>query len=267
MSKAMAFRRPTAAARNRDAATPPAGPDTAMASGRRRATAADIMPPLDWSRWSVAPTPAAGERGLEVGEVPVRDRHDRRVQRRRRRALVLPELRVDLVGHGDERDLPLERRPEARLVGRMRVGVEEADGHRLDAARAERRRQRRQLVLRERHGDPAVGEDALRHLEPEVAGHERRRPRRDVEPVELLAALPGDLEHVAEAPRRDEGRPGVPALDDRVRDDRGPVGDRAGVRRQRLETGQDAARRRLGRREHLAASGPRRRRDRWRRGR
>jgi hypothetical protein len=47
MSKAMAFRRPTVSARNRDAATPPAGPDTAMASGRRRATAADIMPPLD----------------------------------------------------------------------------------------------------------------------------------------------------------------------------------------------------------------------------
>jgi hypothetical protein len=58
MSKAIAFRSPTARARNRDAATPPAGPETAMASGRRRATAADIMPPLDWSRWSVAPTPA-----------------------------------------------------------------------------------------------------------------------------------------------------------------------------------------------------------------
>jgi len=88
------------------------------------------------------------------------------------------------VGHGDERDLPVERGPEAGLVGRVGIGVQEADGHRLDAERAERRRQGRQLVLRERHGDPAVGEDALRHLEPEVAGHERRRPRRDVEPVE-----------------------------------------------------------------------------------
>ena len=95
-----------------------------------------------------------GERGLEVGEVAVGDRHDRRVQRRRRRALVFPVLRVDLVRGGDEGDLPLERRTEARFVGRMRVGVEEADRHRLDAARAERGHQRRQLVLREGHGDP-----------------------------------------------------------------------------------------------------------------
>ena len=94
------------------------------------------------------------------------------------RALVLPVLRVDLVRDGDEGDLPLERRTEARLVGRMRVGVEEADRHRLDAARAELGHQRRQLVLREGDGDLAVGEDALRHLEPEVARHERRRPRR-----------------------------------------------------------------------------------------
>ena len=157
-----------------------------------------------------------GERGLEVGEVPVRDRHDRRVQRRRRRALVLPELRVDLVGHGDERDLPLERRPEAGLVGRVRIGVEEADGHRLDAARAERRRQGRQLVLREGHGDPAVGEDALRHLEPEVAGHERRRPRRD----DPAGRAPGG------SGGRSRARPGSPAWS------RGPCG-RGGPRRWR----------------------------------
>ena len=51
MSKAMAFRRPTAREEPRRrtrrlARTRP--------SRGRRATAADIMPPLDWSRWSVA---------------------------------------------------------------------------------------------------------------------------------------------------------------------------------------------------------------------
>ena len=55
-------------------------------------------------------------------------------------------------------------------MGGMGVGVEEADRHRLDAARAERRRQGRQLVLGERHGDPAVGEDPLGHLEAEMRG-------------------------------------------------------------------------------------------------
>ena len=201
MSKAMAFRSPTARARNRDAATPPAGPEMAMASGppardRRRHHAAARLEEMERR-----PDPGAGERGLEVREVPVGDRHHGRVQRRRRGPLVLPELGVDLVRDGDERELPLERRAEARLVRRMRVGVEEADGHGLDAAVPQRGRQRGQLGLREGRRDPAVGEDPLRHLEPEVAGHERRRPRGDVEPVELLRG----------SAARSPARPGSPA--------------------------------------------------------
>ena len=198
------------------------------------------------------PDTRAGERGLEVGEIAVRDRHHRRVQRRRRGPLVLAELGVDLVGDGDEGDVPLEGRAEARLVRRMRVGMEETNGHRLHPAVPQRRGQRGQLVIRERHRDPAVGEDSLRHLEPEVAGHERRHPGRDVEPVELLAALPGDLQHVPEAPRRDERGTGVPALDDGVGDDRRPVRDRARVGSQRLEAGEHPASRGVGRRENLA---------------
>jgi hypothetical protein len=134
----------------------------------------------------------------------------------------------------------------------MGIGVQEADRHRLDAARAEGRRQGRQLVLRERQGDPAVREDPLGHLEPEMPGHERRRTRCQVQPVELLATLPGDLQHVAEAARGHERSARLATLDDGVRDDRGPVGDRVGGGRQRPQPGQDAAGRRLGRREDLA---------------
>src|SRR5262249_52196197 len=71
---------------------------------------------------------------------------------------------------------------------------------------------------------------------------------------ELLAALTGDLEDVPEAPRGDEGGAGVPALDDGVRDDRGPVRDRGSGRRERLETREDSACRGIRCREDLERS-------------
>src|SRR5206468_3290341 len=48
-------RRPRRRARCAAAATPAAGPDAAIASGRARAACGDIMPPAEWSRWSTAP--------------------------------------------------------------------------------------------------------------------------------------------------------------------------------------------------------------------
>ena len=55
MSKARARVRPRARDVCAAAATPPAGPDMAMLSGRSLAASTDIMPPAEWRRWSGLP--------------------------------------------------------------------------------------------------------------------------------------------------------------------------------------------------------------------
>jgi len=77
----------------------------------------------------------------------------------------------------------------------------------LDAFPRERRDERGHFVQREGCQDPAVGADALAHLEAEVAGHERRRAGRDVEAVEVVAALarydwPGNVRELENAIQR-----------------------------------------------------------------
>ena len=74
----------------------------------------------------------------------------------------------------------------------------------------------------------AVVADALGHLEPVAAPHVRRRDVGVGVPQVLLRAAP-DLDHVAEALRRDHRDGREPARDQRVGGDRGAVREEDGV--------------------------------------
>ena len=117
-----------------------------------------------------------------------------------------------------------------RLVGRVGVGVEEEDGHGFDAGLQQAVGRRAHLGGVERPQHAAIGADALRHLEPEIAGDERRR-HLDGEVVERVFALAPDLERVAEARGGDGAGAGALAFDQGVGEQRGGVHDAGDGRR------------------------------------
>ena len=111
---------------------------------------------------------------------------------------------------------PVERRRHRLLVVRVAVGVEQADGHRVEAG-GERRgpTERRDLF--------PLGVQAAGDLEAEVARHQRLgavRPR----VVQRWPGLAGDLDHVPVPFGGDQGYPPAPALEQGIGRHRGPVG-------------------------------------------
>ena len=152
-------------------------------------------------------------------------RHHRRVEHRRARALVFAELGVDLARDRHVGKMRGERSPQRLLVRRVRVGVEEADRHALDAQAPEALDDGGHFAEIERRQHRAVGPDALAHLGAKPARHEGLGLGRQIDPVEMRTVHAADLEHVAEASRGDKADRADPALDDRVRDERGPVGE------------------------------------------
>ena len=155
----------------------------------------------------------AGDGGLHVA-----------VEDRRARALVLAPLAGDLRGDRDVRAGQEVEEAIARgaLVLGVGVGVQEADGDRLDALRAAGVGDGVELGELERDEDVAVAVDALAHLEAQPSRHERLGLAAD-EVVHVGPVSAADLEHVAEAARRDERRQGAGALGERVDDDRRAV--------------------------------------------
>ena len=147
----------------------------------------------------------AGEHGPEVG-----------VDRRRRGALVLPELRSDLVRGDDVR----VRQPAAKLlrdaplVGRVAEGEEQADRHRLRLDLGQR-------VEVERL-DHACRADPLAHADAALQRDEGLRVP-IAEAVQVRPGLTAQVQEVLEAGRADEGRPRALPLEQRVRGDRRPV--------------------------------------------
>src|SRR5678815_4611990 len=103
MSKASARSIPSVRAVCAAAATPAAGPDMAIVSGRALAASTDIMPPPECKRCRARP---AGSR----------ERHDRRIEHRGARALVLAELRVDLARDREVAEVRCEQLAERLLV-------------------------------------------------------------------------------------------------------------------------------------------------------
>ena len=171
------------------------------------------------------------ELALEVVEVARHERHDVDVAARGRGPLVLADLGHHLGrggdGHaGSELRAELLERP---LVDGIAIGVEQADGDGLGARVAEPGDGRPRAPVVEWHEDTTVRGHALRHLEPQVAGDERRG-RVDEDVVHVVAAFVPDLDGVAEARGGQESRPRALALDEGVGGQRRPVDDRPHLR-------------------------------------
>ena len=104
------------------------------------------------------------------------------------------------------------------LVLGVRVGVQEADGDRLDALRVACVCDGVELGELERNEDVAVAVDTFAHLEAQPPRHERLGLAAD-KVVHIGPVSAADLEHVAEAARGDERGQGTGALGQRVDDD------------------------------------------------
>ena len=174
-------------------------------------------------------------------------------------ALVLAEPGRDGRGQGHrEIGRPLGQAPGDRaFVLRVRVGVEQRDRHRLRPAGEHAVDGRLQGRGIERDDHAAVRGKAFDHLEYPPPGHQRRRLVH-VEVVGLVALLPPDEQHVAEAVRGEQGGGAALAFDDRVGGDGRRVqdgGERPGretrLRHQPVEALDHRPRRIVGGRRHL----------------
>ena len=162
----------------------------------------------------------------DVADVAAHQRADVGVDHGRRRALVLPLLAQDLARerHGDSGELLAQDGADLLLVRGGAVGVQEADGDRLDPGLAQLRCQRAHLAGVDGADDGPVGGHPLGELEPEPPRHERvgLAPERVVHARDAETA---ELEDVAETGGGDERGDGAAPLEDGVRRDRRPVDD------------------------------------------
>ena len=224
--------RPSVSPRYAEAITPAAGPDSTMNTGRVRAASELKTPPLDCITSSFACDAGVGEAALDPLQVALDDRADDGVDHGRRGAQVLAELGRDL---GRERDghagqLLGEDRADPLLVLRVDVGVEQADGDRLDLLAPQDRGRRAHGVVLERPQHLAGRAEPLGDGHRAVARDERLRLL-ELRVVERRPHLARDLEQVAEALGRDEAAARDLALDDRVRRHGRRVDDEADLRR------------------------------------
>ena len=137
----------------------------------------------------------------------------------------------------------------------MEEREEQAHGDGLDVVALDEVHDVVHVLEAQRLDHPALGVHALADLEAQVAGHEDGGPVLE-QVVEARARRAAQLEHVAQAARRDERRARALALEQRVGDDRRRVGEERDVAR-----GDTAARERGGERvQHAAGEVARRRR-------
>ncbi len=161
---------------------------------------------------------------LDLGEVAVEDGLHVGVEDRGARALVLAHLARHVPGGGDRdaREPLLQARLRRALVVGVRVGVQEADGDRLDLQLGAAVGHRVERVHVERLEHLARAVDALGHLEAQPARHERLRLV-VAEVVHVRPVAAADEEDVAEAAGRHERGARALALGDRVDHDRAAV--------------------------------------------
>ena len=162
--------------------------------------------PRDAAHAAAGPHHADARAGhvLDATQVPLEDGLYVRVQRRRRRALVLTELGKHVARHRD-RDIRAEHLADelghALLVRRVRVGVEQTDGDAVDAADLLERPPDGVLVELAPHlsvgADPFGDADAVRRVR-ERCGASR------AEVVQRRTALTRELQQVTEPLRRHE---------------------------------------------------------------
>ena len=167
------------------------------------------------------------ERRFQALEVGVEHRPDVGAHGGRAGPLELSDLGEDLARQEDGQagEGGPQPRADALLVDVVEEREHEAHRDRLDVPEAaDRADEGVELRLVERGDDLALGVDPLGDLEaPPPRDEDRRRVLEEV--VEVRARGAPELEHVAEAARRDEGDPGPLRLEQGVGDDGGGVGE------------------------------------------
>ena len=168
----------------------------------------------------------------EILQVSLHQRLDAGVGHRRGEPVELANLGRHLAGEAD-RECGMPARDDVAdglLVRRIGAGVQQADCETVDAAGHQRVDRAVHAFEVERLEDLPVRGNPLRDGRDPLPRHQGVGLL-DVEVVLVVAALVGDLEDVPE-PLRDDGADGrAGALDQGVGGERGPVNDRADVRR------------------------------------
>ena len=180
---------------------------------------------------------AQGEAALQLGEVFGGDGHGGGVVGGGGGAFVFAGFGVHLVGERDVGDDAVQAFGDALFVGRVGVGVEEADGDAGDGLLAQPGDEAIEFGVGERFEDGAVVVEAFMEAEAAGGGYEGRGFRGDVEAIEVPAAEAADLEQVLEAGGGDEGDGGEAFLDDGVGDAGGSVDEAAEVCRRQVDGG------------------------------
>ena len=217
MSNAIAFAKPARRASSPAPTTPPAGPETSNRAGCAAAspTEDDAARREHHDRLG---QPRVRRRARERVEIRRRHRREVRIDRRRRGALVLAELRRDLVRRDDvHAGIPPPQLLRHRdLVRRVAEGEEQAHRDRLDV-RPElgQRFEIERLEL-------AVGAEPPRDAVT-IRQRDDRLGMRRAQPVQVRPRLPPQVEQMLEAGVADERRARAAPLEQRVRRDRRPV--------------------------------------------
>ncbi len=193
--------------------------DREVARGLRRQQAAGGV-----HEAQLAAEAAGVQLALQLGDVAAHQRLHIGVGAGGVAALVLPQLRHH-VGRDGDRDVGERRADDGRCLLLMRwiaVGVEEADGDRLDPFGYQALRHGAHLVGIERGQHVAVAVDAFRHLQAMAARHQRVGELQE-QVVDVVALLGAHLQDVAEAARGDQAQARAGALDQGVGDQGGAV--------------------------------------------
>ena len=176
MSKPIMSRASPSRANATAAATPPAGPDSAVPAASRVASATDATPPCDRMTSNSPSYPASRQRDWQPAEIVLDHRPDRGIGDGGGESLELLDLRQHVeggghVGAGQPRRDRLGRR---LLVCRIAPGVQEADrdapGTSASRSKSDGSVQRGRI---ERHLHRPVGAHALRHRQAQAARHQR----------------------------------------------------------------------------------------------
>ena len=204
--------------------------------------------------------PLSGEPLGHEGQVAVGQRLDEGVGHGGRCPLEFADLGGHLV-RGGHVEVGTSRRHEAgrlHLVPRICIGVQEHDGHRRHSCPRQVLRPRGHRHRVEWLAHAPIGAHPLRNFQPQVPGHQRRRAL-DVDVVQLVLALPPDLQGVGEAGGGEQARHRSLALDEGIGEEGGGMHHARDVRRvhsalseQPRYPGGHGARRVVGRGEDLA---------------
>ena len=175
------------------------------------ARAADITPPLERITRSLAPLQRLGQ----ALQVTLHHRAQIGIHHRGAAALVFAKLRQHLMRHRHGNAEPLRRLRDGRLVHRVGIGVQQADGQRLRPGTPHALHNSLDFRRRQGFQHLAVVGQTFGNAEPHAARHQRRQLFHE-RVIQVRARLAPNLQHVLESPRRHQRRAGALALQQRI---------------------------------------------------